>query len=53
MFHGMSLFALATRQLLETLGPAVRIFSMPPFYVMNIDKLTYCNEPHVEEFICL
>lgn len=36
MTQGIFLFALATRQLMETNGPVVRIFSMSPFYVMNI-----------------
>lgn len=36
MTHGVSVFAVATRQLIETIGPVVRMVSMSLFYVMNI-----------------
>ena len=36
MTHGISLFALAARRLIETIGPVARIFFMLPFYVMNM-----------------
>lgn len=36
MTHGDSLFALVTRQLIETIGFVVRIFSGAPFYVTDV-----------------
>lgn len=36
MTRDISLFALATGQLIETIGFVVSIFSMTPFYAMNI-----------------
>lgn len=53
MTQGISLFALAARQLIETTGPVARILPMPPFYVIKRYELTHCSKPCVIDHLKL